>query len=103
MVTEDARSYLAVATVTALVRRLLRLVGGTGEVFSQGKYSGTLHHRDTKQYWGRAVKYPRVSEIDVIFEVFTAVTVKNAVFWDIKTQFVLHRRHITSPLQSPAG
>jgi hypothetical protein len=26
---------------------------------------------------------------------------KNAVFWDIKTQFVLHRRHITSPLQSP--
>jgi hypothetical protein len=26
-----------------------------------------------------------------------------AVFWDIKTQFVLHRRHITSPLQSPAS
>jgi hypothetical protein len=28
---------------------------------------------------------------------------KNTVFWDIKTQFVLHRRHITSLLQSPAG
>jgi hypothetical protein len=28
---------------------------------------------------------------------------KNVVFWDIKTQFVLHRRHITSPLQSSAG
>jgi hypothetical protein len=28
---------------------------------------------------------------------------KNVVFWDIKTQFLLHRRHITSPLQSPAG
>jgi hypothetical protein len=26
---------------------------------------------------------------------------KNAVFWDIKTQFILHRRHITSPLQRP--
>jgi hypothetical protein len=25
---------------------------------------------------------------------------KNVVFWDIKTQFLLHRRHITSPLQS---
>jgi hypothetical protein len=25
-------------------------------------------------------------------EVFTAVTTKNAVFWDIKPQFVLHRR-----------
>jgi hypothetical protein len=27
---------------------------------------------------------------------------KNAIFWDIKTQFVTHRRYITSPLQSPA-
>jgi hypothetical protein len=81
----------------------------------------------------------------VRFKVFTAVAVKNTVFWDIKiqfhtsqethyvsatqlsqlmlckirgfhgsdfeecrllgykTQFVLHRRHITSPLQSPAA
>jgi hypothetical protein len=39
----------------------------------------------------------------VRFEVLTAVTMKNAVFWDIKTQFVLHRRHITSPIQTPAG
>jgi hypothetical protein len=28
---------------------------------------------------------------------------KNAVFWDIKSQFVLYRRHITSLLQSPAN
>jgi hypothetical protein len=34
-------------------------------------------------------------------EVFTAVTMKNVVFWDIKPQFLLHRRHITSLLQSP--
>jgi hypothetical protein len=39
----------------------------------------------------------------VRFEAFTAVTMKNVVFWDIKTQFVLHRRHITSPLQGPAS
>jgi hypothetical protein len=32
-----------------------------------------------------------------------AVTMKNTVFWDMKTQFVLHRRHITSPLQSQAS
>jgi hypothetical protein len=32
-----------------------------------------------------------------------AVTMKNAVFWDINPHFVLHRRHITSPLQSPAS
>jgi hypothetical protein len=28
---------------------------------------------------------------------------KNVVFWDIKTQFVPHRRQITFPLQFPAG
>jgi hypothetical protein len=28
---------------------------------------------------------------------------KNVVFWDIKTQFVPERRHVTSPLQSSAG
>jgi hypothetical protein len=28
---------------------------------------------------------------------------KNAVFWDKTSQFVLHRRHITSLLQSSAG
>jgi hypothetical protein len=39
----------------------------------------------------------------VRFGVFTAVTMKNIVFWDMKPQFVLHRRHITSPLQSPAN
>jgi hypothetical protein len=39
----------------------------------------------------------------VRFEVFTAVTMKNVVFWDIKTQFLPHRRHFTSPLQGPIG
>jgi hypothetical protein len=28
---------------------------------------------------------------------------KNAVFWEIKTQFVIHRIHITSPLRNSAG
>jgi hypothetical protein len=39
----------------------------------------------------------------VTCEVLTAGTMKNVVFWHIKHQFVPHRRHITSPLQSPAG
>jgi hypothetical protein len=39
----------------------------------------------------------------VRFEVSTAVTMNNVAFWDIKLQFVPHRRHITSPLQSPAS
>jgi hypothetical protein len=32
-------------------------------------------------------------------EVFTAVTMKSTLFWDIKTQIVPHRRYITSTLQ----
>jgi hypothetical protein len=39
----------------------------------------------------------------VRFEIFTAVTMKNAVFSDIKTQVVPYRKHITSPLQRSAG
>jgi hypothetical protein len=39
----------------------------------------------------------------VRFEVLTAVTMKNVVFWDIKPQIVLHRRNIISPIQSPSG
>jgi hypothetical protein len=33
---------------------------------------------------------------------FTAVALMNVVFCDIKSQFVPHRKHITSPLDSPA-
>jgi hypothetical protein len=49
------------------------------------------------------VYYKFAVNIYVRFEVFTAVTMKNVVFWNIEPQFVLHRRHITSPLQSPAS
>jgi hypothetical protein len=50
-------------------------------------------------------EYPTtvLCSISVRFEVFTAVTMKNVVFWDIKALFVPHRRHITSPLHSPAS
>jgi hypothetical protein len=47
---------------------------------------------------------PRGYQINIVrFEIVTAGTMKNAVFWDIKTQFVSHRKNITSPLQCPAG
>jgi hypothetical protein len=39
----------------------------------------------------------------VRFEVFKAVTMKNAVFWYLRTQLLLHRQHITSPLHRPAS
>jgi hypothetical protein len=34
-------------------------------------------------------------DTSVRFEVFTAVTMKNDFFWDMKKQFVPQRRHIT--------
>jgi hypothetical protein len=37
------------------------------------------------------------------FEVFTAVTLKNAIFWDIKAQFTPDKKHNMSPLKSPAS
>jgi hypothetical protein len=46
--------------------------------------------------------YEQMQKI-VKFEFLTAVTMKNAVFWDTEAQFVSHRRHITSPLQGPAS
>jgi hypothetical protein len=45
-------------------------------------------------------RHNHLKNICVRFEVFTAVTVEYAVFWDIKTQFLQHRKHVTSPLQS---
>jgi hypothetical protein len=50
-------------------------------------------------YFGQVLNWSDVAE----FDAFTAVTMKNAVFWDIKSQSVPYRRPITSPLQSPAG
>jgi hypothetical protein len=32
-----------------------------------------------------------------------AMPMKNVVFWDIKHEFIPHRRHITSQLRSPAS
>jgi hypothetical protein len=43
--------------------------------------------------------WSQTQNIYVRSEVFTAVTMKNAVFWDIKPQFIPHMRHIMSPLQ----
>jgi hypothetical protein len=40
---------------------------------------------------------------NILVEIFTSVTMKTALFWDIKPQFVPHRRHIISPLETPAG
>jgi hypothetical protein len=54
---------------------------------------------------GRSVGIVRLQTkaMEVRFEVLTAVTMKNVVFWSIRTQFMTQRRHITSPLQSPAS
>jgi hypothetical protein len=46
---------------------------------------------------------PRLAQFSSLATDLTEITLKNVAFWDIKTLFVLHRRHITSPLQSPAS
>jgi hypothetical protein len=44
--------------------------------------------------WGKFI-YVRVE--------VSMVAMKSTIFWNIRTQFVAHRRHITSRLQSPAS
>jgi hypothetical protein len=47
---------------------------------------------------------PTLNELSLVrFVVFTAVAMKNAVFWDMETQLVPHRKHITVPIQIPVG
>jgi hypothetical protein len=48
-----------------------------------------------------SVKVPR--EEDTKIGGFHSGDMKKAVFCDMKPQFVPHRRHIMSPLQSPVG
>jgi hypothetical protein len=55
-------------------------------------YASTLLHGQPVHVHAR-----KIMRYCVRFEAFTAMTMKNAV-----AQFVLHRRHITSPLQNPA-
>jgi hypothetical protein len=50
-----------------------------------------------------ALAFAKLSLVILSSEVFTAVTMKNAVFWNIKSQFVSHMKHIRSPLQRPAS
>jgi hypothetical protein len=42
-------------------------------------------------------------QVGIRFPTEARHSLKNAVFWDINTQFVPHRRHITSPLQCPVS
>jgi hypothetical protein len=46
-----------------------------------------------------AREHSTVTRVEYVrFEVFTAANMKNAAFWDIKTQFMPHRKHIMSSL-----
>jgi hypothetical protein len=47
----------------------------------------------------RRTHYRWAPPLTLRFEVSTAVTMKNAVLWNIRNRFVLHRRHVTSLLQ----
>jgi hypothetical protein len=80
---------------------LQRALTESGDEGNKGKFhsGGNSDEIELLSFCSERVSFTFV----VRFEVFTAVTMKNVDFWDIKTQFVLHRRHITSPLPSLAG
>jgi hypothetical protein len=39
----------------------------------------------------------------MLFEVYTAVNMKNVVSWDIRTQFIPHEKNTTPQIQTTAG
>jgi hypothetical protein len=57
-------------------------------------------HANASSYRG---EHKKLFRNYVRFHVFTAVAMKNAVFYDIKIQFAPHRKHVMSPLKSQAG
>jgi hypothetical protein len=83
---ESVENNCACDAATSAARKLVRAWRFN---FSAASSKSLHSHKYTQNMW------------DLRF--FTVVTMKNGVFWYIKTQFVLHRRHITSLLQSPAG
>jgi hypothetical protein len=62
----------------------------------------------SKELGASIIRVTRIGEIGTTLSVTSnrrtlracLLTMKNAVFWDMKTKFVLHRRHITCQLQS---
>jgi hypothetical protein len=96
-------------TLKLLIHGVQLLVPYTDDYSGQKcKYTGNkVKHRNIKEKMYSGGNWRKLSTKSnsflVRFEAFMAVTMKKAVFLDIKPQFVLHRRHITSPLQSPAS
>jgi hypothetical protein len=62
-------------------------------------YKNRVHSLYEKHYFSAT----EPSRLMLWFEVLTAVTMKNAVFWDIKTEFIPYMKNITSLLQGPVG
>jgi hypothetical protein len=91
-------------------RRYLRRTGNGMGVDTYAERGTTWASIPTKNVERNGRRFSQHKKYQIIIillpvcklEVFTAVTMKNAVFWDIK-KFIRHRRHITSPLQSPVG
>jgi hypothetical protein len=89
------------------------LTGGTQEtpksIFQMvyGDACSMLPRRNTLRGARIEVRLVAGKEPDILilvrFESFTAVGMKNAVSYDIRSKFVPHMKHITSPLQSPAS
>jgi hypothetical protein len=66
------------------------------------------YHKTKNNNWGYIDGGPLMTQwLNVLkllrFDGFTAVTMKNPVFWDTEIQFIPHRGHITSPLQRLAS
>jgi hypothetical protein len=81
----------AAATIASTMgRKTRKCASNTGYAVAYRVFLGRVR---TAELDDHSAQISEVLALNVKLEVFTAVTMKNAVFWDIKTQFVLHRKH----------
>jgi hypothetical protein len=81
----------------------LRAAPGNWRRISGNKYDQAVHAVGRFLVYWEGRHSSDDNECHIRFEIFTALAMKNAVFWDIKSQFVRHMRHVTSPPWSPIG
>jgi hypothetical protein len=62
-----------------------------------------LVRTDVSEEPSTSFRVTRIGELGTTIAITSNLTMKNYVSCDIKPQSVPHRRHIASPLQSPAG
>jgi hypothetical protein len=91
----SVKKQIACCTMTSS-RILVHLQTNHKQIRKIGLLKCTPYSSYVQRYTNQMGSYVR-------FEIFTAMTMKKVVFWNIKTELLPHRKHIGFPLHIPAA